>query len=134
MDQHLSHDKLHSVSQADKFRIFCSRSPFQYPISIISREPGQLSKYNDKATGWATENRGLIPNRDRDMYLLTSSRPESGTHPSSYAAGICGSFPRGKLPRRETDCSPPLNAKVKMHEATPSLLYSSTRLNGVMYD
>jgi hypothetical protein len=37
----------------------------------------------------------------------------SGAHPASYPIGTRGSFPKGKVARREADHSPPSSAEVK---------------------
>jgi hypothetical protein len=78
---------------------------------------------------------GFNSSQRQDISLLHSVQTGSGTHPSSYAMGTGGFFPRGvKQSGRETDHSPPSSAEDKNDGALSPLPDISESESESLYD
>jgi hypothetical protein len=93
---------------------------FKYCTSLcrpVSWEPGYLSRYSDKATGWTA---GVRFSGGRgDFNLLRSVQTCFGAHLTSCAIGIEGCVPWDKAERMRADQSPQFNVYIKMMGLCP---------------
>jgi hypothetical protein len=71
--------------------------------SIITGEPGELSRYIGKLYVGLSRNRNSIPGRARYIYFLHNIQTESRAHSEPYWMGDGGSYPEVKQPWPEAD-------------------------------
>jgi hypothetical protein len=73
------------------------------------------------STGYGSDGRGSIADRNREQSLIHSVQTSSEVHPAFYAMDTGGSFSEVKPAGHEAHHSPPSSTEVERGEATPPL-------------
>jgi hypothetical protein len=86
----------------------------------IQEKPADCSCYGDWAYSWYDRRTIVrIPTQTTDFSPFQNVHTGSAAHPASYSIRTADTFPGIKLPRRETDYSPPSGVEIKNEWSLP---------------